>query len=392
MEYLKLSRDISDMLVSHRRTVHGYAETGFDIPKTLGYIEAVLKENGLHARECGGGLIADIEGKSNDKIILRADCDALPTEEKSTLPFSSANGCAHLCGHDMHTAMLLGAASMIKRHSNRLRRGIRLVFQPAEEILCGAKRMLACGAADGISAAYGMHVLPAMPFECGTVILPPEGIAAPYAEFFRITVRGRASHGASPHRGRDALLCGANMIGALESLIARESDPMTPSALTVGKMHAGTAANAIADEAVLEGTLRSLDTSHAKYLSRRAREITENTARANDCTAVFEALSACPALDNSAVLLKSAEEVLKKALPRVLTAKEARTEKSIGGSEDFAYFSEKLPSLFFSLCAGSEDFCPHPLHHPEVRFDEGCLSYGCAALCALAFDENGGKD
>ncbi len=392
MDLFKLSKSISDELILHRRTVHGFAETGFDTEKTLSYIDSVLRNNGILSRPCGGGLIADIEGKKEEKIILRADCDALPIPEKSGLPFSAQNGCGHLCGHDMHTAMLLGAATIIAKNKDRLTHGIRLVFEPAEETLSGAKRMIECGAAEGISAAYGMHVLPAMPFTCGTVILPPAGNVAPYAEFFRITVQGRESHGAAPHRGRDALLCGAHILCALETLISRESDPQTPSCLTLGSMHAGKAANAICGTAVMEGTLRSFDVEHTRYLARRVREVAEYTAKASCCVAVTETLSACPALTNDAELLRNATSLFRHSLPLVLEAHEAKTEKSIGGSEDFAYFSEKLPSLFFSLCAGDTDFCPYPLHHPEVRFDESCMVHGCAAFCALAFDEYGGKD
>ncbi len=392
MDLFKLSNAISDELILYRRTVHAFAETGFDTPKTLSFIEGVLKENGIIAHGCGGGIIADINGSDTEKIILRADFDALPIPENSGLPFSAENGCGHLCGHDMHCAMLLGAARIIVKHKARLTRGIRLVFQPAEETLSGAKRMTESGAAEGVCAAYGMHVLPAMPLKCGTVILPPAGAVAPYAEFFRITVQGRESHGAAPHRGHDALLCGAHVLCALETLISRESDPQTPSCLTVGSMQAGNAANAICGTAVMEGSLRSFDGGHTKYLSRRMREIAEYTAKASGCVAATKTLSSCPALTNDDALLAHATELFKRALPLVCEASEAKMQKSIGGSEDFAYFSEKIPSLFFSLCAGGTDFCPYPLHHPKVRFDEGCLPCGCAAFCALALDEYAGKD
>lgn len=392
MSILKECEGISEELVLHRRTVHSLAETGFDVSKTLAYIERVLKGNGLSPRPCSGGIIADIDGKSAEKIILRADCDALPIPEKSGLPFSASNGCGHLCGHDMHTAMLLGAAKIIARKKHRLTRGVRLVFQGAEETLSGAKRMLECGVADGICAAYGMHVLPAVPFKTGTVILPPDGACAPYAEFFRITVTGRESHGAAPHAGRDALLCASRTVCALESLISRESDPQIASCLTVGSLHAGNAANAISGTAVMEGTLRTFDCEHAKYLYRRLSEYAEYTAKAMDCVAQTEITASCPALTNDSDLLDKATKLFRRELPQVLTASEAKMQKSIGGSEDFAYFSERIPSLFFSLSAGDTDFSPYPLHHPSVRFDEACMPYGCAALCALTFDENGGKD
>lgn len=392
MNVLKECEGISEELILHRRTVHSLAETGFDIPKTIEYISSVLRKNGIEPRHCGGGIIADIEGKSTEKIILRADCDALPIAEKSGLPFSASNGCGHLCGHDMHTAMLLGVAKIIIKNKHRLTRGVRLAFQGAEETLSGAKRMLECGVADGICAAYGMHVLPAVPFKTGTVILPPDGACAPYADFFRITVTGRESHGAAPHAGRDALLCASRTVCALESLISRESDPQIASCLTVGSLHAGNAANAICGTAVMEGTLRTFDREHAKYLSVRLAECAKYTALASGCVAVTEILSSSPALINSSALLTRATELFRRELPYVLSSHEAKMQKSIGGSEDFAYFSQKIPSLFFSLSAGDTNFSPYPLHHPAVRFDEGCLPYGCAALCALAFDENGGKD
>jgi metal-dependent amidase/aminoacylase/carboxypeptidase family protein len=142
----------------------------------------------------------------------------------------------------------------------------------------------------------------------------------------------------------------------------------------------------------MEGTLRTFDREHAKYLPVRLAECAKYTALASGCVAVTEILSSSPALINSSALLTRATELFRRELPYVLSSNEVKMQKSIGGSEDFAYFSQNIPSLFFSLSAGDTNFSPYPLHHPAVRFDEGCLPYGCAALCALAFDENGGKD
>jgi len=387
MELFDEARALLAEMKEHRQKIHRIAETGFELKDTMAHISAALKEMGTEPIACGGGIFADI-GTGERTVILRADCDALPIREESGLPFAAENGNAHACGHDLHCAMLLGAARLLMAREGELKHKIRLVFQPAEELLTGAKSMIENGVLDGNAcAAYGLHVIPSLPLPCGTVMLPPTGAVAPYADFFRITVKGKGAHGAAPHTGRDALLCGANILLALQTPIAREVAPSSVACLTVGSITGGKAANAISNTAVLEGTLRAFDRDERDMLLCRTREIAEHIAIAFGCRAETERTSYCPALVNDAGLLNIAKEALDRTIPQgyVLDASETGASKSIGGSEDFAFFSERVPSLFFSISAGSS---PHALHHPAVVFDEDCLPYGAAALAALGIKNN----
>lgn len=387
MEIFDGARALLAEMTAHRRKIHRIAETGFELKDTMAHIADALRKMGIEPVACGGGIFADM-GTGDGTVILRADCDALPIKEESGLPFAAENGNAHACGHDLHCAMLLGAARLLVAREGELKHKIRLVFQPAEELLSGAKSMIESGVlGSDVCAAYGLHVIPSLPLPCGTVMLPPAGAVAPYADFFRITVEGKGAHGAAPHTGRDALLCGANILLALQTPIAREVAPSSVACLTVGSFTGGKAANAISGTATLEGTLRAFDRDERDMLFCRTREIGEHIALACGCRAETERTSCCPALVNDAGLLNVAKDTLQRTLPQgcFIDASETGASKSIGGSEDFAFFSEKVPSLFFSLCAGNS---PHPLHHPAVVFDEGCLPYGAAALAALGIKNN----
>lgn len=373
-----------------RRALHANAEVGFDLPKTREIVCEKLSALGYAPEKIGkGGILAKI-GEGEKCFLLRADMDGLPIKEKTGVKYACKRGNMHACGHDMHTAMLLGAAELLKTNEKRLKSKILLLFQPAEELLQGANDCIQTGflQREKVQGAASLHVMTDVPFPCGTILLPNAGVSAPAADFFRIQIRGKACHGAAPQNGVDALLVGAQTVAALQVLSARESAAAVPIVLTVGQMRAGSAANVLADSCELLGTMRTFDENVRAYAKKRIREIAEGTAKSMRAKAKVEFTGGAPTLTNDKEILEGAKTqftaVFGKEKVFAATADGGVVAKN-GGSEDFAYFSQAVPSLMFAIAAGrTEEGFTRPLHHAQVDFDEGAIAYGAAALCALA--------
>jgi hippurate hydrolase len=308
--------------------------------------------------------------------------DALPIREETGLDFASHNGNMHACGHDMHTAMLLLAAKILRAHENELCGTVKLMFQPAEEILSGAKNMIDSGALEcpRPNAAFMLHVLSGVSAPTGAVVIPRGGIGAPSADYFKINVRGKACHGASPERGRDALLAAAYVMTSLAEIPAREMSIDERATFTFGKMEAGGAANAIADRAVIYGTMRAYGEATREKLKARISEISCAVAGAFRTEADVEYGMGTPALKNDTSLSASIGAYCRELLPHEYVLP-CEALGSVGGSEDFAYIAERVPAATASLCAAIGEF---PLHHPKVRFDESAISTGGAVLAYTA--------
>ncbi len=375
----------------HRRYLHANAETGFAIPKTKAYIEKTLRSLGYTPQSVGrAGIVAEL-GKGARTLLLRADVDALPVKEQSGLPFACKTGNMHACGHDMHTAVLLGTAELLKPFEDSLAVKVRLLFQPAEEILAGAKDCVENGALNGVDYAMMLHVLTALPVPAGTFIIS-EGESAPSADFFTLTVRGKACHGAAPQNGVDAIAIGARILLAMEEIIAKEVPQTAHAVLTVGKFVGGSASNAIADKAVLEGTFRGFGEETRAWITKRVEETAKGIAKTFNGRAKLTLTSGCPTLVND----RDRVAFTKKALGQVfdenqvlLSSQLSGAREKNGGSEDFAYISQRVPSVMMGLCAGNtKDGYTYPLHHPKVQFDEDVLWRGVLAFtaCALVKD------
>ena len=261
MDIQELRREAQTMqpqLTADRRRLHRNPEAGAVLPETVAYVKERLTEMGYHPQELGGGLTATVTGTDTGRcILLRADMDALRGQEQSGLPFRSENGCMHACGHDMHTAMLLGAARLLMQHRQELSGTVKLVFQPDEEGFTGAKAMLAAGVLQdpAPSEALALHVHSGTP--SGTVLCG-SGTFMAGCTLFRITVRGKGCHGAMPETGVDPIGIAAQIWLALQEITGRELPAKTPAVVTVGRFQAGQAPNIIPDEAVLEGTTPTL--------------------------------------------------------------------------------------------------------------------------------------
>ena len=375
---LEQANQIREELTAHRRWLHSHGETGFDLQETAAYVWQALTDMGYSPQKCGKcGILADI-GQGERTILLRADMDALPMGEK---------GAMHLCGHDFHTAMLLGAAKLLKQREQDLPGRVRLVFQSAEEILEGAADLIAHGALRGVQAAMMIHVTVGAPLDAGTVIICSPGISAPGADFFTITIRGKSCHGSAPQKGVDSILTAAHLVLALEEIQTRELGLVDQAVLTIGSIQGGTAANVIADTVTLKGSLRSMDEEIRQRIKTRLVDISRGMAALYRGTAEVTFDSGCPCLKNdpgvSASVTKTAKAML--GANRAYTTGELSPagKPTAGGSEDFAYISQQVPSVMVALTAGDPGY---PLHHPKVEFDENALPVGAALYAQAALD------
>ena len=388
-DFLTEATALQGELSRHRRWLHAHPGVAFDLSGTLDYVRQELMKLGISPVPCGrAGLTATI-GRGAPCILLRADMDALPIPEESGEEFESHNGAMHACGHDLHTAMLLGAAKLLKARESELKGTVKLMFQPAEEIFEGAKDMIASGVLESPvpGAAVMLHVTAGTPMPAGMVITMAPGVSAPAADYFTIHVQGRGCHGSTPHQGVDALTAAAHILLALQELHARELAPGTEAVLTIGTIQGGTAPNAIADACELKGTIRTYDENTRAMLKTRMAEISAAVASAYRATAAVEFGSGAPTLNNDGELAKAVPGWLREILdPRmVLSAGDLPGNTRGGGSEDFAYISQRIPTLMLALAAGnSREGYTHPLHHPKVRLDEKAMPFGTAALAHIA--------
>lgn len=380
---LARARELEDEMSKEYRHLHKIAEQGLDLPKTVAYCRERLLACGYTPVDCGGGLVATI-GEGEGGILLRADMDALPIREESGLFFAADNGNMHACGHDMHTVMLLYAARLLREFKGELKVKAKLCFQPGEELLKGAERMINAGLLSDPEpqCAVMLHVLTATEHRTGTIVIPPEGIGASGADFFRVTVRGKGCHGSQPHLGRDPIHCASHMVIALSSLVARELPTGGGEVLSIGKINGGDAANAIADAVAFEGTLRSYDDERRKYIKERLYRICNGISDTFGCRGSVDVYSGCPSFINDKGLVGYAKEIFSDTEPQPVIVPEGSRG---GGSEDFAFVSRLVPSIMLALCAGekSEGYTA-PLHSPNARFDEKALPYGAAALASMA--------
>ena len=391
-DFLKTAESIENEIKENRRWLHAHAETEFDLKETTAFVKEKLQEIGLEYTDCGKCGISAIIGKNEGKtFLLRADMDALPINEESGLDFSCGNGNMHACGHDMHTAMLLGAAKILKQFENELSGKVKLMFQPAEEILSGANNMIENGILKNpdVDAAMMLHVMAGFPLKTGTVIVPLPGVGAPAADYFTINIQGKGCHGSTPHLGIDSINAAAHILIALQEITAREMGVTDEAIITVGSFHGGTAGNVIAHTTDLQGTLRSFNDDLRQNIKKRITEIAENIGNAFRTKVTVTFGSGCPTLHNDENLVNSTEENLRSLLgdELVVNAKSFSTENTHkGGSEDFSYISKEVPSVMLALASGEpEKGYKYHQHHPKVVFDESVLKIGSAVLAFNAY-------
>ena len=387
---LKEATDIQEQIKADYEHLHACPEVGFELTKTRAYVKKRLLEMGYQPMDCGKAGIVVTAGNADTgkSILLRADMDALHIKEEANVPYKSANGNMHACGHDAHTAMLLGAAKIIKYHEQELGGIVKFMFQPAEEILEGARDMIAKGVLGQpkVDGAMMVHVMTGVPLKTGTIVVSAPGVSAPAADFFEIKIKGKGCHGSMPHMGVDPLTAAAHIIIALQEIQAREMSVFNKGALTIGALEGADVANAIPDAVTLKGSMRAFDEDVRNHMKKRLTEIAENVARAFRAEAVVTYTSGAPTLVNDRELSEKTSIWLKEALGEdMVIQSQDMPGQSGGGSEDFAYVSHEVPSIMVALAAGdSRDGYEHPLHHPQMRLDTNALAYGTAALAEVA--------
>ena len=384
---------LQPQLQKWRRTIHRNPEIGFDLPETRALVKQALTEMGYQPQDCGkAGILALAGGKRPGKtILLRGDMDALPIFEESGEVFASEiPGRMHGCGHDMHTAMMLGAARLLKAHEDELEGTVKLEFQPAEEIFQGSPDMLAHGLLEDphVDAAVMFHVLGGMPLPLGEVLVPGGGITMASCEQYHIVVHGKGGHGSMPENCIDPITAAAHIHIALQEINARELSQNDFGVLTTGRFAAGAASNVIPDTAEMWGTIRTTDPENKSgaLIKQRMTEIAQGVAAAFRCTAEVTFSDFCPCMVVDETLSKDAFGYLSEMLGQGVMDMTALTGgKPGGGSEDFAFVSHKVPTVsLFLACGGPAQGCRYSQHHPKVRFDDSVLYKGSAAYGYVA--------
>jgi len=391
-ELLKLAKDLQPEIQANRRELHKHPELGLDMVFTKPFVKAKLEEMGYEPQDCGeGGLVALAGGKKPGKcFLIRADMDALPVEEEADVEFRSQNpGKMHACGHDTHTAMLLGAAKLLKSMEDEIEGTVKLMFQPGEETLQGAVAMVEAGVLENpkVDAALMIHSMTGMPLPVGCMVVLDGGRGMASCDQYKITVKGKGGHGAMPNMTIDPITIAAHIHIALAELHSRELAPGTFGVVTSGMFHAGGAPNVIADTAVMEGTIRTGDPEVEEMLMRRVTEIAQNVAVAYRGEAVVEFVKHCPPMIADKEVADSTIKYMSELLGPASfpISKFAPDGKVSGGSEDFAFVSGKVPAaaMMFGTGNAKEGYL-YPQHHPKANFDDSALFQGSAAYAYAA--------
>lgn len=382
--------DIADVLLPHvieiRRHLHQHPELSGEEAETACFIASRCRNLGLDVEEGigGHGLLARLEiDPSLPYIALRADMDALPIHDGKAINYSSTKtGISHACGHDAHSAMLLGAAMLLSRLRQHLPTNIAFIFQPAEETTEGASGMIGDGLLDRFAAEaiYAMHVYPYLP--AGSIGYR-HGAMCAAADLFEVTITGRGGHAARPHECIDVILVASHIIQALHHIVSRRVDPLHPAVLTIGQIQAGHAANVIPDSVSFSGTVRSLNTAIHEEIRTRMDHIIRQTAETWGATATFHMRHATPALHNDQAAVNHLRRTLADWLPEVPCIE--IEDPSMGG-EDFAEFLQHIPGCLMRLGTGSTPETRYPLHHPNFDIDERALRSGMLAMAALCLN------
>lgn len=381
MPILNRAAELQHEVTEWRRHIHENPGLLYEVEDTAAFVEEKLKAFGVDEVVTGlgrTGVVGVIRGKGpSERVIgLRADMDALPLEEITGKPWASkAPGKMHACGHDGHTAMLLGAAKHLAETRN-FNGAVAVIFQPAEEGGRGALAMVEDGMMErfGIEEVYGMHNMPGMPL--GTFAIRKGGImAAP--DKFSIKITGRGGHAAEPHRTADPIVIGSQIVGGLQMIAARNANPLRSVVVSVTQFHAGTTHNIIPEEAFLTGTVRSLDEGVRDLAEHRIRQIAEGIAAAHDAKVEVDYERACP------VTVNHADETLHAARAAIDIVGEKNVNTDVDASmagEDFAFMLQARPGAYIMIGNGETA----ALHNPAYDFNDEAIAYGISYWVKLA--------
>lgn len=379
-KFLKRAQELEASMKSDRHYLHQNAEVGFDLPITTKYVMDRLQEIGLEPKEiCKSGVTALIEGKKPGKTyLLRADMDALSMNKENVLEFTSKTNAAHNCGHDMHTAILLGAAQILKENVDELEGNVRLMFQPNEEAFLGSKAMIEAGVLDDVDVASCMHMM--LDYDASNYACAP-GFFSSSCDGFKITVNGKGCHGAMPHLGIDPINVGMSICTAFQQLVSRETPPKETASLTFGQFSGGNTPNIVPDKVVIQGTLRTYNAELRAKLVNRMQTIVKSAGEMYGTTVEYEVLSDVPSIYVNPEMLEEVKTYLSEIEGLTL----ANDNFRITPSDDMAFISEKVPTVYLLLQARVKDN-PYPHHNPKVLFDESAMTWGAAMHAQCAFE------
>ncbi|WP_315834927.1 M20 aminoacylase family protein [Bradyrhizobium prioriisuperbiae] len=377
---IEIADDIRSRMVAWRHDIHAHPETAFEEHRTAQVIADALGAMDLpvHRGLAGTGVVATLANGPGPSIALRADIDALHIQELGNPAYKSQTpGKMHACGHDGHTAMLLGAAAHLVRH--KLFRGtVQFVFQPAEENEGGGRRMVEEGLFDKFpaDAVYGMHNIPQIPR--GKFAIKP-GIMMAFFDVFEIVITGRGCHAASPESGIDSIVISAQLVNALQGIVSRRIGAMDAGVVSVTQIHGGDTWNVVPESVVLRGTVRTLDGAIQDRIEAAMRQICAGMAQIHGATIDFSYMRRYPGVINTAT---ETEAAVAAAASLVGEAEVDTDIKPVMGSEDFSFMLQKRPGAYIQVGAGEGDNDP-PLHNPYYDFNDAILPIGAAYWVAL---------
>ncbi|MGI6345249.1 MAG: M20 metallopeptidase family protein [Bacillota bacterium] len=369
-------------VVAWRRHFHQHPELGLEEKATTEHVARVLEDLGVEVRRFQHvtGVLGTLQGGlPGPTIALRADMDALPVEELAECDFRSLQpGLMHACGHDLHIANLLGVASVLAAHRDQVPGAVKFVFQPAEEGKGGARYLIDEGVMEGVDQVYALHVNPEIP--TGQISITP-GACTANSDTATITITGKGGHGAHPEQTIDAVVVGAQIVGALQTIVSRNLAAQEAGVVTIGTFHAGTVRNIIAERAEMTLSLRSLTADVQSKLRQRIEAVVEGIALAHGATCEFEYRYGYPSVQNHEAAVKAVVQAASAVLGEENVVVNPRA--SMVG-EDFAYYGQHAPAALFWLGAAPEDVSRwRPLHNPAVLFNEDCLPLGMEIMIRL---------
>lgn len=385
INFLEKALEIQSELVVWRRDFHENPELGFEEYRTSEKIKEFLKSERIEYQELANtGICAVINGKGAKTIALRGDIDALPLDDKKAANYSSkVHGKMHACGHDAHTTILMGAAKILNSIKDQLNGNVKLIFEPAEETVGGARFMIKEGVLNNppVDAVIGLHVNEEI--KAGHIGVK-RGVVHAASNPFTIIIKGKGAHGAHPDAGIDPVVIASNVIMALQTIVSREIPPTDPAVITVGTIHGGTAQNIIPEEVTISGVIRTLRTEHRAYVKQRLVEVVNGITSSMRGSCEIKIEESYPCLYNDDNMINLVESSAKE----IIGAQAVETlDKPSMGVESFAYFSMEVPSAFYFLGVRNEEKgIIHPAHGCLFDIDEEALPIGVAIQCKAAFD------
>ena len=370
-------------IIEWRRHIHTYPELGMELPETARFVAKKLISWGIDVEtEIGiSGVTGDLKGNIGPTIALRADMDALPIQETGDVPFKSVyDGVMHACGHDGHTAILLGAAKILSQKKEKLNGSVRFIFQPGEEGHFGAKHMIKDGCLRGVDEIYGIHLWNYQPY--GEVGVKPGPILAA-ADKFTITIKGIGGHGAAPQGTVDAIVVGSHLVSAFQTIVSRNTNPIDSAVVTIGKFQSGNNFNIIADTAELIGTIRAYKEEVRELIINKMGDIISGTEKMFGATIKMDYIKGYPPTVNSE---NTYEKLISSA--RKIVGENAKEPYLSMGAEDFSYYANEIPGCFFFVGSAHLDREPMsvPHHCSHFDIDERALLVGSSIFVQLIED------